>query len=340
MKNQRLLTMQAPFNCLTPDLITDAIEEAFDISLESLIYPYPSYINRVYGLQDIQGREYVAKFYRPGRWSQEQILEEHQFLAELHRGECPVVLPIPDNEGATLQTLSLEACGTDKEDAVELSFYFALFPKQNGRAFDPESDDDWLRLGSLAGRIHVTGRKAHSAYRPHLNSALFKGYVQGLFQENLVPEDFISDFNALTGRALELFTLHSASLASIRLHGDFHRGNLISTDEQGLAIIDFDDMAEGPAVQDLWLLLPGHRRDSKRELELIIQGYTEFAEFNQKELELIEDLRFFRMIHYLHWQSQQRFDRAFYQHFPDWGSHAFWIKSIEDLEDQLLEMGG
>jgi len=340
MKNQRLLAMQAPFNCLAPDLITDAIEEAFGLTLESLIYSYPSYINRVYGLRDVQGREYVAKFYRPGRWSQEQILEEHQFLAELNRGECPVVLPIPDNEGATLQTLSLEACGTNQEEAVELSFYFALFPKQYGRAFDPEGDEDWIRLGSLAGRIHVTGRKAHTVCRPHIHTDLLTSYIQGLLQENLVPDDLISDFNSLTGRALQLFTNHSTSIASIRLHGDFHRGNLINTNEQGLVIIDFDDMAEGPAVQDLWLLLPGHRRDSKRELELIIEGYTEFAEFNQKELELIEDLRFFRMIHYLHWQSQQRFDRTFYQHFPGWGSHAFWIKSIEDLEDQLLEMGG
>lgn len=340
MSNHGPIQIRAPFNCLTPELVADSIEEAFGIRLENLIYPYPSYINRVYGLQDVQGREYVAKFYRPGRWSLEQIQEEHRFLSELQRGECPVVLPIPDREGETLQTLSLEACGLDTQETVELTFYFALFPKMNGRAFDPESDEDWSRLGSLAGRIHVSGRKAQSGTRLKLSPVHFKGYVDQLIQQKLIPEDFISDFMTVTGRALELFTSHSSTVANIRLHGDFHRGNLINTADQNLIIIDFDDMSEGPAVQDLWLLLPEHRRNSKRELELILEGYTEFVEFNRKELDLIEDLRFFRMLHFLHWQSQQRFDRAFYQHFPDWGSHAFWVKCIEDLQDQLLEMGG
>lgn len=340
MANMQQMTLQAPFNCLTPDLITDSVEEAFGITLASLMFPYPSYINRVYGLQDDHGKEYVAKFYRPGRWSQEQILEEHQFLAELQKSECPVVLPIPDKEGATLQTLSLEAYGTNQTEAVELTYYFALFPKIPGRAFDPETEEAWIRLGSLAGRIHVTGRKSHSTSRPRLQAALYKRYIEGLLQEGLVPKDFISDFTAITEKALQLLTAKGASVPQIRIHGDFHRGNLIRTDDQRLAIIDFDDMAEGPAVQDLWMLLPGHRRDSKKELDLVIEGYTEFAEFNQQELELIETLRFFRMIHYLHWQSQQRFDRAFYQNFPGWGSHVFWIKCIEDLQDQLLEMGG
>lgn len=331
---------QAPFNCLTPDLIADSIEEAFGITLENLIYPYPSYINRVYGLRDRDGKEYVAKFYRPGRWSKEQILEEHHFLQELQQSECPVVLPLPDQEGATLQTLNLEACIPTTDQIDELTFYFALFPKLNGRAFDPETDEDWIRLGSLAGRIHVTGKQTQTISRHRLDTTLLKYYIDALLTACLIPEETQSDFIAVTTKAFELMKHHSESTQNLRLHGDFHRGNLIYNSETGLAIIDFDDLCAGPAVQDLWLLLPGHRRDSGRELELILEGYTEFMEFNRKELTLIEDLRFFRMIHFLHWQSQQRFDRAFYQHFPDWGSKAFWNACIEDLEDQLLEMGG
>lgn len=340
MNNQRLQNKQAPFNNLTPDLITDAIEETFGISLAAIVFPYPSYINRVYGLQDVDGTEYVVKFYRPGRWSKAQILEEHHFLAELKKGECPVVLPLEDREGETLQTLSLETFGTNPDSVDELTFYFALFPKSSGHSFDPETDEDWLRMGSLAGRIHVTGRKSRANTRPRLNTALLRGYIESLLEELLVPEDFVSDFTSITGRALELFTARVEPTSSLRIHGDFHRGNLIATAEQGLAIIDFDDTAEGPAVQDLWLLLPGHRRSSIKELELILEGYTEFSEFNHLELDLIEDLRFFRMVHYLHWQSRQRFDRSFYQHFPGWGTHAFWVKLIEDLQDQLYEMGG
>ncbi|WP_041396273.1 serine/threonine protein kinase [Gracilinema caldarium] len=332
--------MQAPFNCLTPDLITDSIEEAFGISLENLIYPYPSYINRVYGLQDTDDKEYVAKFYRPGRWSQQQIREEHQFLQDLYLGECPVVLPIPDQEGATLQTLNLETYNPNSDQIDELIFHFALFPKQTGRAFDPETDEDWIRLGSLAGRIHVSGRKSPKLSRYRLDAFRLKYYIDELLKAGLIPEESLSDFLFITTKAFELLKNHNESIQSMCLHGDFHRGNLIYNSETGLSIIDFDDMCEGPAVQDLWLLLPGHHRDSRRELELILEGYTEFMEFNQEELKLIEDLRFFRMIHFLHWQSQQRFDRAFYQHFPDWGNHAFWIKCIEDLQDQLLEMGG
>ncbi len=337
---QSLNPHQAPFNCLTPDLIADSIEEAFGITLENLIYPYPSYINRVYGLRDTDGTEYVAKFYRPGRWSEEQIQEEHHFLQDLYRGECPVVLPLPDQDGATLQTLNLAACIPTTDQVDELTFHFALFPKISGRAFDPETDEDWIRLGSLAGRIHVTGRKSKTQSRHHLDAALLKRYIDELLATDLIPEDLLSDFSLVTAKALEGFKTHSESLHNLRLHGDFHRGNIIALADQGLAIIDFDDLCEGPAVQDLWLLLPGHRRDSKRELELILEGYTEFMEFNREELKLIEDLRFFRMIHFLHWQSQQRFDRAFYQHFPEWGSKAFWTACVEDLEDQLLEMGG
>lgn len=340
MNNLGIPTNQAPFNCLTPDLIADTVEEALGISLKSLIYPYPSYINRVYGLQDTDGRELVAKFYRPGRWTIEQIQEEHLFLEELARGECPVVLPLTDPDGMTIQTLSLETCGKNSDEVTEHIYYFALFPKISGRPFDPESDEDWLRLGSLAARLHVTGRKKIAESRLHLDPELLQKYRETLLIEQLVPEDLISDFISITDRALELFRAHSQGLSALRLHGDFHRGNLISKADQSLVIIDFDDMITGPAVQDLWLLLPDHLRSSKREFELILQGYTDFEEFDRRELDLIEDLRFFRMIHYLHWQSQQRFDRAFYQHFPDWGSRAFWVKCIEDLEDQLCEMGG
>ncbi len=325
--------VQAPFNLLSPDLVAECVEEAYGIRLQSLVFPYPSYVNRVYGLRDQDGVDYVVKFYRPGRWSRQAIDQEHRFLFQLADAECPVVLPLRDPEGSTLQTLALES-----SDGSELLFPFALFPKRGGRTFDAEGDEDWLRLGALAGRVHSVGRWESAPDRWVLRPELLETYAEELLNQGLVHPESEGDFKTVCSAAVEILRNLWVSRQTLRIHGDFHRGNILDRGEEGLLLIDFDDMCQGPAVQDLWLLLPGHVRESQRELHLIIEGYEEFAEFDRRELGLIEGLRLFRMIHFLRWQALQRFDEAFQKTFPDWGSRTFWIKEVEDLRDQLDEI--
>jgi len=325
--------VQAPFNLLSPDLVAECVEEAYGIKLQALVFPYPSYVNRVYGLRDQDGVDYVVKFYRPGRWSQEAIAQEHRFLFQLADAECPVVLPLRDQEGLSLQTLALES-----SDGTEILFPFALFPKRGGRSFDAERDEDWLRLGALAGRIHSVGRWEPAPDRWALKPGLLETYAGELLSQGLVHSESEGDFKTVCSAAAGVFDTLLQRCRFFRIHGDFHRGNIFDRGEDGLLLIDFDDMCQGPAVQDLWLLLPGHVRESQRELNLIVEGYEEFSEFDRRELGLIEVLRFFRMVHFLRWQALQRFDEAFQKTFPNWGSRTFWIKEVEDLRDQLDEI--
>lgn len=325
--------VQAPFNLLSPDLVAECVEEAYEIKLQALVFPYPSYVNRVYGLRDQDGIDYVVKFYRPSRWEAGAINEEHRFLFQLAEAECPVVLPLRDREGSTLQTLELEI-----SDGGELLFPFALFPKRGGRIFDAERDEDWLRLGALAGRVHSVGRRESSSNRWTLKPGLLGTYAGELRSQGLVHPECAEDFLTVCSAAAEVLDNLLGTCRSLRIHGDFHRGNILDRGEEGLLLIDFDDMCQGPAVQDLWLLLPGHARESQRELNLVIEGYEEFAEFDRRELRLIEALRFFRMVHFLRWQALQRRDEAFQKTFPNWGSRTFWIKEVEDLRDQLDEI--
>lgn len=327
------LKTEAPFDELSPDLIVECVEEAYGIKLESFIFPYPSYINRVYGLRSEDLHEFVVKFYRPGRWKREAILEEHGFLFQLADFDCPVLCPLVDESGDSLQTLVL---GPEQE--AETEYNFALFPKKGGRIFDAEKEEDWLRLGTLAGRIHTVGRMEKAKNRKTLSGLLFKEYTQELLQSGFIHPDFLHAFDSVCTQAYEKLKPLLDSAAMQRIHGDFHRGNILDRASEGLLLIDFDDMLSGPAVQDIWLLLPGHYRECRRELALILEGYREFSEFNSEELRLIEPLRFFRMIHFLHWQAKQSGDKGFYNAFPDWGCRTFWLKEIEDLQDQLSEL--
>ncbi len=319
-----------PFDLLSPDLIAESVAEAYGLKLEGVFFPYPSYINRVYGLRAEDGTEYVVKFYRPGRWEMDAIREEHGFLAELGEAECPVIRPLEDSTGETLQQLVLET--TENE---VLTFPFSLFPKRGGRSFDAESDTDWLRLGALAGRVHAVGRRQTARHRSGFLPGLLDQHARELLDAGLIHPECTAEFmDACAGAALILDPLLARTQA-IRLHGDFHRGNILDRTDEGLLLIDFDDMASGPAVQDLWLLLPGRLQDCSRETNLLLEGYADFADFDRNELALIEPLRFLRMVHFLVWQSRQRFDAQFNRAFPDWGTRSFWIKETEDLRDQL-----
>lgn len=317
------------FDLLTPDLVLGAVSQSFNIELDSTITPYPSYINRVYGLSEAGGRELVVKFYRPGRWTDEAILDEHSFLSDCSDAELPVVAPLADNEDDTL--FAVDAFNDDGE---ETEFLFALFPKRGGRIFDAESEDAWLRLGRLMGRLHGVGARDGAEHRILLHPAETTR-CQAEELTRLAHPDCRGEFEELMLEALERILPLFEGIGMQRIHGDSHRGNILDRGAEGLLLIDFDDMAVGPPVQDLWLLLPGRRDECGRELGLLIEGYEDFRPAPYETFSLIEPLRFMRMIHFMAWCGRQRDDVGFRSHFPDWGGRSYWITEIEDLRQQL-----
>jgi Ser/Thr protein kinase RdoA (MazF antagonist) len=318
------------FDFLTPQVVVAAIEGTFNISLDGTMSAYPSYVNRVYGLTDDDGVGYVAKFYRPNRWSDDAIIEEHQLVRECEEAEIPIVSPIADSDGETLNAVVAESDGDEQE------YRFALYPKRGGRNFDAESEDDWLRLGRLVGRMHTIAAAGEARHRvvctPEHSTAAF---IEELRRENVVHPECREDFFAVTSEVLGELKGRFDGIPMHRLHGDCHRGNILDRVDEGLLLIDFDDMMMGPGVQDLWLLLPGRSEDSRRELALLAEGYEEFRTFDWTTLSLIEPLRIMRMIYYLAWCARQRQDARFLKTFPGWGTQAFWVKEIEDLRTQL-----
>jgi len=345
--------MTGSFDALSPDLVIEAVEAAYGIAPDGSIAPYSSYVNRVYGIRsddalDTDGRddargvdfEYLVKFYRPGRWSREAIMEEHRFLLDCADAELPVVSPIANVDGGTLSEIEIEVeaeaeAGQENEGAAPPQsgiFEFALFPKRGGRSFDAESDSDWLRLGSLAGRLHAVGKLRPAPHRMRLGPETAAMNLESI--EPLVHPEFRSEFSELCGEMLDRVADSVSTLPLQRIHGDLHRGNILDRQDEGLILLDFDDMAEGPAVQDLWLLLPGRTEECGRELSLLTAGYSEFAVLPGGSVAAIEALRFYRMLHFLVWRSRQRDDSWFKREYPEWGSRAFWIQELEDFREQ------
>ena len=316
------------FDLLSPDLVLGQIEGAYGLSLDGSLSPFSSYVNRVYGVKSDEGGEFVAKFYRPGRWTVDAIGEEHEFVLDCVAAEVPVVAPLEDPDGYTLQVLEIE---TD-EEAIE--FPFALYEKRGGRGFDAESGEEWYRLGSLAGRVH-----AAAGSRPALNRLACspEGSTRRFVAElaDAIHPEVETEFHDLVSSGLGLIEPLFEGVPMLRIHGDFHRGNVLDRGDDGLLLIDFDDMMLGPAVQDLWLLLPDHAWAAKREIAEIVEGYEQFANFPYQTLNLIEPLRLMRIICYLAWSALQRDDHRFRRTNPDWGTKAFWIREIEDIRAQL-----
>lgn len=310
-----------PFDGLGPDQVLDAVEAA-GLRCDGRFLALNSYENRVYqvGLED--AAPVVAKFYRPGRWSEQAILEEHAFSIQLATAEIPVVAPL-EVDGHTL----LEHEG----------FHFAVFPRRGGRW--PELDDPDTRewLGRFLGRIHAQAATAAFEHRPVLSRQTFgvepSVYLleSGWIPKYLIPayRSLIDDLLDRIGEAYE----RAGSVAQIRLHGDCHPGNILWTDD-GPHFVDLDDCRTGPAVQDLWMLLSGERAEQGVQLSDIIAGYEEFYDFDRRELHLIEALRTLRMIHYAAWLARRWKDPAFPQAFPWFGQERYWEEHILALREQ------
>jgi Ser/Thr protein kinase RdoA (MazF antagonist) len=316
------LVSPARFEDLTPELILGAVEKHCSVFLDGSITPYNSYINRVFGLKDEDENAYIVKFYRPGRWSQDCIRDEHAFLADCAEAEIPVVPPLRNASGDTLGSTGKIA--------------FAVFPRIRARTFDIAGDADFLRAGSVIGRMH---RAAGVRAAPHRLSCTpadtTARYIRFLVSERLVHPDLLESFNAICSEALGIITPLFDGIATHRIHGDCHRGNILESATREITLLDFDDMMTGPAVQDLWLLLSGHLPDSTGEMNLLIEGYEQFLEFDRRSLRLVEPLRFMRHIYFLNWCAVQHEDAGFAERYPDWGTKAFWITETEDLAYQL-----
>jgi Ser/Thr protein kinase RdoA (MazF antagonist) len=330
------------FDLLAPNVVIAAVEDALGLELDGTMTVYPSYVNRVYGLRDTDGEDFIAKFYRPGRWSEAAIVEEHEFVADCAAIDVPVVAPFVSEDGGSISSVVAEADeetsaeARGDQDEREQEFLFALYPKRGGRSFDAESDEDWIRLGSVAGRIHAASRTRRAEHRlvctPEGSTARFLEELRG---DGVVHPDVADEFFDTSQRALEWFGPLFDGVELQRIHGDFHRGNILDRPGEGLLVVDFDDMMMGPAVQDLWLLLPDRGQEARRELNLILEGYEQFESFDPSSLRLIEPLRLMRMLYYVAWSSRQRHDHRFQKDFPGWGGKAFWEKELEDVRTQI-----
>lgn len=312
---------RAPFDELGPDQVLDAVEAA-GFRCDGRFLALNSYENRVYqvGLED--AAPVVAKFYRPGRWSDDAIREEHAFSIQLATAEIPVVAPL-EIAGETLL----------RHD----DFRFAVFPRRGGRW--PELDDPATRewLGRFLGRIHAQAATAAFRFRPVLDRETFGAEPSNyLLEAGLIPPYLIAAYRTLISDLLARIDdcyARAGQVAYIRLHGDCHPGNILWTDA-GPHFVDLDDCRTGPAVQDLWMLLSGDRAEQGLQLSDIIAGYEEFYDFDRRELHLIEALRTLRMIHYAAWLARRWTDPAFPQAFPWFGSDRYWEEHILALREQ------
>ena len=282
----------------------------------------PSYINRVYELQTKAGKRLIAKFYRPGRWSLDTLQDEHNFMLDCAAEEIPLVPPMQLPNGGTIA----------KSDGI----YFALFEKRSGREFDIRSNEDWKRLGNIVARIHLAGSQRDAPNRLRLHPATAtQAEIDYLLKGDLVSSTVRSEFKSVCYEILDTITPLFDDIEYIRVHGDCHRGNLLDRPDDGIMVIDFDDMMIAPPIQDLWLLLPGHAQDCASEIDLLLAGYEQFRDFDYSTIKLIEPLRAMRIIYFLSWCSTQLGDFKFNQHYPDWGSLSFWRREICDLRNQL-----
>lgn len=324
-----------PYEALTPDTVLDALASV-GLHGDGRLMALSSYENRVYqvALEDaVEGNaQVVVKFYRPGRWSDEAIREEHEFSRELAQAEVPAVGPLL-LEGSTLHHFA--------------GFAFSVCPRRGGRA--PELDDaqvlEWI--GRFLARIHTVGAAAPFAHRPMLDLHSFGQESRDwLLEHRMIPMDVEGAWREACDAALTAVArglggeggTYGAQYRLLRLHGDCHPGNILWTPDEGPHFVDLDDARTGPAVQDLWMLLSGERAQRQRQLGALLDGYDQFRDFDRQELALIEPLRTLRLVHYSAWLARRWDDPAFPAAFPWFGSSDYWKGQVQMLEEQLEAM--
>ena len=314
-----------PYDRLTPDVILDAIDSTGYLA-DGRMLALNSYENRVYQIGIEEGTPLIAKFYRPGRWSDEQILEEHAFTQELADREIPVVPPLNIN-GKTLHEFA--------------GYRFSLSPRRGGRAPELDNPDVLEWMGRFLGRIHAVGAIRPFVHRPAITIANFGEQPRDwLLAHDFIPADLRATWLSVIDQALlgvHACYAHAGQVQNIRLHGDCHAGNVLYTDD-GPHFVDFDDCRSGAAMQDLWMLLSGSREEMTRQLRDVLEGYEEFADFDRRQLHLLEALRTLRLIHYSAWLAQRWDDPAFPLAFPWFNTQRYWQDRILELREQVSAM--
>lgn len=305
---------------LTPDIILKAVEDSgFEPTGHCMALN--SYENRVYDLMLEDGCHVVGKFYRPGRWTREQIREEHEFLFELRNEEIPVCAPLTFADGESIHEIE--------------GIYYAIWPRTGGRAADELSDDQLQTLGRLLARIHNNGAAKAAAYRIELTGETYGLRPLSFLVENdFLPAHCKSRYINAVYEIVEIYETLRKNVPFHRIHGDCHLGNLLNG-SNGWFFLDFDDFLTGPAVQDVWMLVPARDSEGLRQREVFLEAYRLFRDFDSSWLRLIEPLRALRFIHYAAWVARRWNDPAFPNAFPHFGTVQYWENETADLEDQL-----
>lgn len=309
-----------PYEALTPEMVIDAVESTGYLT-DLRIFPLNSYENRVYqvGIEDAE--PIIAKFYRPQRWNNAQILEEHAFGYELEEAEIPVVTPMR----------------FDGESLLEhKGFRFSLYPRKGGHAPELDDLDNQLILGRLVGRIHAVGAQRPFEHRPTLDIESFGEQSYAFIRDNFIPDElrvaYTSLCDDLLAKIRQVFAEHPAK--TIRVHGDCHVGNILWRGEFP-HFVDLDDSRMAPAIQDLWMFLSGDRQMRTAQLSELADGYNEFFDFDARQLNLVEAMRTLRIMHYSAWLARRWEDPAFPHNFPWFNSLRYWSDHILELREQL-----
>ena len=318
-----------PYSDLTPDRVLDALDSV-GLRGDGRLHALGSYENRVYQIGIEDAPPVVAKFYRPARWSDVAIDEEHAFVAELAAREIPVVAAVT-LAGRTLHTFG--------------AFRFAVYPRCGGRApeLGERSTLEWM--GRFLGRIHAVGALTKFQHRPTLDIDTFGiASRDWLLDHDFIPANILDAWRSIAALALDGVRRsfdRAGGLTSLRLHGDCHAGNVLWIEHgetHGPHFVDFDDTRMGPAMQDLWMLLSGDQAEMTRQLAAVLDGYRDFCDFDPRELHLVEALRTLRLLHYSAWLAQRWDDPAFPQAFPWFNTQRYWQDRILELREQVALM--
>ncbi len=313
------------FTRLQPDDILETLEE-LGFNCNGRFLALNSYENRVYKIGVEDKDNVVVKFYRPGRWSNAAILEEHSFAAELVAQEIPLIPPSSIN-GKTLFHAGL--------------FRLAVYPCRGGRAPELDNMDQLQQLGRLVARIHLVGETADFKDRPQIDVESYGIASRDfLLDEDFIPDEMRDAYSSIADLVIDGVdesAARSGEFEELRLHADFHPGNVLVADEN-FHIVDLDDARSGPAVQDLWMFLSGDREEQTPQLTALLKGYEEFRRFDARELHLIEALRSLRIMHYAAWLARRWEDPAFKQAFPWFNTRRYWDEHVLALREQVALM--
>jgi len=315
-----------PYDSLTPDVVLTSIEQQ-GYECNGHLLALNSYENRVYQIGLESGDYLIAKFYRPARWSDDAILEEHEFSLELAGYDLPIITPIADSTGKSL--------------FKHEGFRFALFPRSGGRAPELDNPDHLKMLGRLMGRIHSVSATRQFYDRPKLTLDRFGTKAYAYLRDNdCISSEIRHNFDIAVNQVLDLCEQKLTAFShvrQIRLHGDCHPGNILWTDS-GAHFVDLDDCQTGPAIQDLWMFLSGDSNDMEAQLAILLDEYSQFNDFDPSEIALIETLRSLRLIHYNAWLARRWSDPAFPLHFPWFESPRHWEEQMITLREQIERM--